>query len=162
VSATPTLVAKHGESGHSVDDVRRGCVLVDNNPNVLLDPENETAQMVKAPTYHGALYYDVMARVPLEVGRRNAHEVRQVLTRFGMYSANRASTDDMVSFQMHFFADLARLADYEHDRRNNQAPDRLWTAVAEVMARAGHNRDFTPTLVRMMNEAVRTRKAGQY
>jgi len=147
-------VKNPGNGDHfGIDDVRRGCILVDNNPHVLLDPEGETVQLVKVPTYNGAMYYDVMARVPLEVGRRNAQEVRQILTRFGMYSANRYSADDMLSFHMHFFADLARLADYEHDRRKAEAPDGLWVAIADVLATTAQR--FTPTTVRIMNEAVR-------
>lgn len=146
-----------------VDDVRRGCILVDNNPVVLLDPATEGHRLVKVPTYDAALYYDVTTRVPLDVQRRDPHEVRGVLTRFGLYTSDRSSTSDLSSFNAHYFATLASLSIREQDRRASEPPERLWTAISDTLFSARRHPEaaaFSPQLVRAMNEAVRGRHGG--
>lgn len=128
------LKARYGGALRSAADVRANMLLIDNHPDVLLDPGADGARLVHAPTYGFAFYHDVLGKLDARVVAASFPRLAPFLAKFGLYPAAAPPPATVQDFLQAYYARLAR--SISEAREENRRPDAFWRGLGRVLRHA--------------------------
>jgi hypothetical protein len=136
----------------SVRDLMQHAVLVDNTPDVMLNPA-EAARLLACPTYAYNYVYDVLARVNIDVLHRHFARLIPVLVRAGLFPQASSLAHPITNYQMFaaaYYAHLGKtLADAHAPNSDVLRGDRFWVRLLHAVVDRASNTEmlvktFTP------------------
>jgi hypothetical protein len=143
-----TRLRKKHPTLRTVRDLTDRILLVDNTPNIMMDP-SERGRLVVCPTYSYAYAYDVLGRLDVNVMHRKfARVIMPTLVRFGLFP-QKSHPQSYQQFAAVYYERLARtLADSQASNLAALAHDRFWAHLTHALPPATR---FTDEVVRALN-----------